>query len=100
MWKRLVVIFAALRGDLKVLWHALKHPQSPGWLKLGVAGLLFYLLLPIDLIPDFIPIIGALDDVIILTFGIKWLLKKLPAQVHSDARVKAGLVSDVVNEAR
>ena len=89
MWKRLVVIFAALRGDLKVLWFALRHPQSPAWLKLGVVGLLFYLLLPIDLIPDFIPIIGWLDDVVILTFGVKWLLKRLPASVLGDARMRA-----------
>jgi uncharacterized membrane protein YkvA (DUF1232 family) len=100
MWKRLAIIFAALRTDLKVLWFALQHAQSPGWLKLGVVGLLFYLLLPIDLIPDFIPVIGAIDDVLILTFGVKWLLKKLPVQVRNEARAKAGLVGDVVNEAR
>jgi uncharacterized membrane protein YkvA (DUF1232 family) len=84
MWKRLAVIWAALRGDLKLLWRALRHPASPGWLKLGVAGLLLYLLFPIDLIPDFIPVLGAVDDVLVLTFGVKWLLKKLPASLRAD----------------
>lgn len=91
MWKRLMVIFAALRTDLKVLWFALQHAQSPGWLKLGVAGLLFYLLLPIDIIPDFIPVIGAIDDIVIITFGVKWLLKKLPADIRAYAHQKAGV---------
>jgi uncharacterized membrane protein YkvA (DUF1232 family) len=83
MYKRLAVIWAALRGDLKLLWRALRHPASPGWLKLGVAGLLLYLLFPIDLIPDFIPFLGAVDDVLILTFGVKWLLKKLPPSLRN-----------------
>jgi uncharacterized membrane protein YkvA (DUF1232 family) len=91
MWKRLTVIFAALRSDLKVLWFALQHPQSPGWLKLGVVGLLGYLLLPIDIIPDFIPVIGYLDDVVIITFGVKWLLKKLPQNIRTQAHEKAGV---------
>jgi uncharacterized membrane protein YkvA (DUF1232 family) len=83
MWKRLAVIWAALRGDLGLLWRALRHPQSPAWLKLGVAALCFYLVSPIDLIPDFIPFLGAVDDVLIVTLGVKWLLKKLPESLRS-----------------
>ncbi len=79
MFKRLALIWAALRGDLRLLWRALRHPQSPGWLKLGVAALLVYLILPVDLIPDVIPLLGAIDDVLIITLGVKWLLKRLPA---------------------
>lgn len=91
MWKRLTVIFAALRGDLKVLWYALRHPAAPGWLKLGVAGLVGYLLLPIDIIPDVIPVIGAIDDIVIITFGVKWLLKRLPQNIRAHAHEKAGM---------
>ena len=82
MWKRLAVIWAAMRGDLSMLWRALRHPQSPAWLKLGVAGLVLYLISPIDLVPDFIPFLGAVDDVLIITLGVKWLLKKLPESVR------------------
>jgi uncharacterized membrane protein YkvA (DUF1232 family) len=85
MWKRLIVIWAALKGDLKLLWHALRHPQAPAWLKLGTAGLVLYLFMPVDFIPDFIPLLGVMDDVAVLAFGLKWLLKKLPAQVRVDA---------------
>ncbi len=88
MWKRLAVIWTALRFDLKLLWRALRHPQSPGWLKLGVAGLCLYLISPIDLVPDFIPFLGAVDDVLIVTFGVKWLLKKLPESVRSAIRIE------------
>ncbi len=83
MYKRLAIIWAALRGDLTMLWRALRHPQSPAWLKLGVAGLCLYLISPIDLVPDFIPFLGAVDDVLVVTLGVKWLLKKLPASVRS-----------------
>ena len=83
MYKRLAIIWAALRGDLTMLWRALRHPQSPAWLKLGVAGLCLYLISPIDLVPDFIPFLGAVDDVLVVTLGVKWLLKKLPASVRN-----------------
>lgn len=83
MYKRLAVIWTALRFDLTLLWRALRHPKSPAWLKLGVVGLVLYLISPIDLIPDFIPFLGAVDDVLVVTLGVKWLLKKLPAAVRS-----------------
>jgi uncharacterized membrane protein YkvA (DUF1232 family) len=89
MWKRLAAVALALRGDLKLLWFALRHPQAPGWLKVGTAALLFYLLLPIDLIPDYLPVIGVVDDIVVLTFGVRWLLKKLPAAIRADAERRA-----------
>jgi uncharacterized membrane protein YkvA (DUF1232 family) len=83
MWKRVAIIWTTLRSDFKLLWRALRHPQSPAWLKLGVVGLGLYLLSPIDLIPDFIPFLGAVDDVLIVTLGVKWLLKNLPESVRN-----------------
>jgi uncharacterized membrane protein YkvA (DUF1232 family) len=88
MWKRLVLIWTALRGDLTELWRALRHPQSPAWLKLGAAALCLYLISPIDLIPDFIPFLGAVDDVLIVTLGVKWLLKKLPESIRNASRAR------------
>ena len=89
MWKRLAVIWAALKGDLRVLWFALRHPQSPAWLKLGVAGGVLYLLMPLDLIPDVIPVIGALDDLVILSLLLRFMLGRLPAEVRADAQRRA-----------
>lgn len=84
MFKRLTFFWTLLRGDARMLWRALRHPQSPGWLKLGVALIALYVASPIDLIPDFIPFFGAVDDVLVVTFGIRWLLSRLPAHVAAD----------------
>jgi uncharacterized membrane protein YkvA (DUF1232 family) len=91
MLKRLSVIWSVVRGDAKVLWHALRHPQAPGWLKLGVAGLVVYLVSPVDLVPDVLPVIGVVDDIVLVPLVIGWLLRKLPASVRADARRRAGL---------
>ena len=103
MWKRLAAIWVLVKSDLKLLWFALKHPQSPGWLKLGVVGLALYFLLPIDLIPDFIPGLGMVDDLVIIPFALNWLLRKLPAHVRSEAERQArggSAADDIVEEVR
>lgn len=89
MWKRLAVIWAALKGDLRLVWFALQNPQSPAWLKLGVAGGLLYLLMPIDLIPDVIPVLGQIDDLVVLTLLLRWMLKMLPPAVRAEAQRRA-----------
>jgi uncharacterized membrane protein YkvA (DUF1232 family) len=86
MWKRLAVWWTLLRGDARTLWFALRHPAAPGWLKLGALGLVAYLLSPIDLIPDWIPVLGVVDDVVVVTLAIRFLLKRLPAEVTGAAR--------------
>ncbi|MEO5698060.1 MAG: YkvA family protein [Burkholderiaceae bacterium] len=84
MFKRISVLWALVKGDARLLWRALRHPLSPGWLKLGVAGLALYVLSPIDLIPDVIPILGVLDDIVIVPLVIRWLLGRLPANLRAD----------------
>ena len=85
MWKRAVVLWRVFRGDARRLWFALRHPAAPLWLKVGTALLVLYVLSPIDLIPDTLPILGWIDDVAIVGFGIRWLLSRLPAQIRDDA---------------
>ena len=79
MWKRLSVIWLAVRGDAKRLWYALGHPESPGWLKAGTVALVLYLVSPIDLIPDFIPVLGWIDDLVIVPMLVSWITSLLPA---------------------
>ncbi|MEP6875349.1 MAG: YkvA family protein, partial [Burkholderiales bacterium] len=74
MFKRLSMLWALVKGDARLLWRALRHPLAPGWLKLGVAGIVLYVLSPIDLIPDVIPIFGVLDDIVVVPLAIRWLL--------------------------
>jgi uncharacterized membrane protein YkvA (DUF1232 family) len=89
MWKRLTTLWVLLRSDAKVLWFALLHPESPGWLKAGTAAVALYLLSPVDFIPDFIPVLGVVDDIILVPAAIRWLLRKLPAHIRSHAERRA-----------
>ncbi|MGE4369655.1 MAG: YkvA family protein [Burkholderiaceae bacterium] len=79
----------ALKRDVMTLWFALKHPQTPWYARAFAAVVTAYALSPIDLIPDFIPILGYLDDLIIVPAGVWLLLRMVPAQVLSDSRAQA-----------
>lgn len=81
MFKRLSLIWTLFRSDARQLWFALRHPQAPGWLKIGTAMIVLYVLSPIDLIPDVLPVIGVVDDLILMPLAIRWLLKRLPADI-------------------
>ena len=84
MLKRLSMLWSLVKGDARLLWRALRHPQSPGWLKLGALGIVLYVLSPIDLIPDVIPVIGLLDDIVLVPLAIRFLLNRLPAHLRAD----------------
>lgn len=87
MWKRLSILWAVVRGDARLLWLALKHPLSPGWLKPAVGLMALYVFSPVDLVPDFIPVLGLMDDVVLLPLAIRFILKRLPQQVRGDIEV-------------
>lgn len=69
---------ARLATHLLALWKLFKHPQTPWPAKLVAIAVLAYALSPIDLIPDFIPVLGLLDDVILLPLGIALAVKLTP----------------------
>jgi uncharacterized membrane protein YkvA (DUF1232 family) len=96
MWKRLSLVWFAVKGDARLLWYALRHPESPTWLKWGTAGVVLYLLSPIDLIPDVIPVLGLMDDLVIVPMAIRWLLKKLPESIRADIERRASGKGDAV----
>jgi len=81
MWKRLTVLWTLVRGDARQLWFALRHPSAPGWLKWGTAAIVLYLVSPIDLVPDALPFIGVVDDLVLVPLAIRWLLRKLPPEI-------------------
>jgi uncharacterized membrane protein YkvA (DUF1232 family) len=79
----------SLKRDVMTLWFVLRHPHTP-WLARALAAILTaYALSPIDLIPDFIPVLGYLDDLIIVPVGIWLLLKIIPEQVLMECRNQA-----------
>jgi len=75
-----------IKRDAMTLWFARSHPGTPWYAKaLGAFGVA-YALSPIDLIPDFIPVLGYLDDVLLLPALIWLAVRMLPPQVLHDAR--------------
>lgn len=84
MWKRLTVLWVLVRGDARRLWYALRHPDAPVWLKPATAMLLLYLVSPLDLIPDALPIIGVVDDLVLLPLVVGWMLSMLPDSLRED----------------
>ena len=77
MLKRMTLLWTVVRGDARQLWIALRHPGAPTWLKVGTALIVLYVLSPIDLMPDVGPVLGWMDDVVLVPFAIRFLLKRL-----------------------
>ena len=78
-----------LKADIYALYLAARDPRTPWYVKLFVAGIVAYALSPIDLIPDFIPVIGYLDDLILLPIAITFAIKLIPHQVLAECRARA-----------
>ncbi len=78
-----------LKTETFALYFAFQDPRTPFHAKALAAFVVAHTLSPIDLIPDFIPILGYLDDLIITPLGLALALKLIPDEVMSDARSKA-----------
>jgi len=59
---------------------------APRWLKIGTVLIVLYLVSPVDLVPDAIPFLGAVDDLVLVPLAIRWLLKRLPPEIASASR--------------
>lgn len=89
MWQALREWAARLKRDTVAIWFACRDRRTPWGTRALALLLVAYALSPIDLIPDFIPIIGYLDELILIPAGLWILLKLVPEQVLSDSRDKA-----------
>jgi uncharacterized membrane protein YkvA (DUF1232 family) len=79
----------ALKEDTYALYLAARDPRVPGPAKLVVVLIVAYALSPIDLIPDFIPVLGYLDDMLLLPIGIALAIKLMPRDVWEDCKNQA-----------
>lgn len=79
----------SLKQNVVALWLAARDPRTPWYARLAAALVAAYALSPIDLIPDFIPILGYLDELIILPLGIWLAIRLVPADVLAEMRAKA-----------
>lgn len=71
------------------LYLASRDPRTPWYARLLVAAIVAYALSPIDLIPDFIPVIGYLDDLLLVPLGILLAIRLIPDEVLADCRKRA-----------
>lgn len=84
----------ALKTETFALYLAARDPQTPWYAKLLVAAIVAYALSPIDLIPDFVPVLGYLDDLILIPLGIALAIKLIPPTVLSQCRARAAAMQD------
>lgn len=79
----------ALKKNISVIYYAGKDPRLPKKLKLLIIFTIGYALSPIDLIPDFIPVLGYLDDLIILPALIVLIVRQIPENIMDDSKKRA-----------
>ncbi|MGH8671433.1 MAG: YkvA family protein [Burkholderiales bacterium] len=90
-WKRRVRV---IKRDIHALYLAYRDPRTPWYAKWVVACVIAYALSPIDLIPDPIPVLGYLDDLILLPLGIILALRLIPSGVMVECRERAQAAID------
>ena len=78
-----------LKRDTLAVWYASLDPRTPRRARVLAVIVAAYAFSPVDLIPDFVPILGYLDDLILIPAGIALTLKMIPPDVMADARLKA-----------
>ena len=78
-----------LKRETYALYLAARHPYTPWYAKLFVGGVVAYAFSPIDLIPDFVPVLGYLDDLILIPLGIVVAIRLVPPEVLAECRARA-----------
>jgi uncharacterized membrane protein YkvA (DUF1232 family) len=86
-----------LKRDVVALWIAARCPRTPMAAKLVAGAVAAYALSPIDLIPDFIPVLGYLDDLVIVPLGIALAIRLIPAAMMAEFRAEAVAVAKPIN---
>ncbi len=92
-WRKAAV---ALKGEALALYFALRHPRTPRAAKVLAAAVVAYAFSPVDLIPDFIPFLGYVDDLVILPLGISMAIRLVPPDVMVECRAQAQRTMDRV----
>ena len=83
-----------IKRDAHTLWIAARDPRTPKAVKLLALLIAAYALSPIDLIPDFIPVIGYLDDLVIVPLGILLVVKLMPPGLIQEYREAAAVAAE------
>ncbi len=86
VWARLKEQGLTIRRDVHALYRASLDPRTPWYVKALAAFIVAYALSPIDLIPDFVPVLGYVDELILLPLSIALLVKLVPPEVMAEHR--------------
>jgi uncharacterized membrane protein YkvA (DUF1232 family) len=78
-----------LKRDVFALYLAYLRPDVPWYAKFVAILVVAYALSPVDLIPDFIPVLGYLDDVILIPLGVMWAVRLIPVHIMEECRKQA-----------
>ncbi len=89
LFRRLTMRAQELKREVYALYLAVRDPRTPWFARAMGVLVVAYALSPIDLIPDFIPVLGLLDDLVLVPAGIAIILKMVPAEVMAEHRARA-----------
>ena len=92
MWESLKQWGRRIKRDVVAVYFAARDPATPCLVRVLALTVAAYALSPIDLIPDFIPVLGYLDDLLIVPLGLIAVIRLLPPEVLTASRAKAGAV--------
>jgi len=84
----------SIKRDVHAVWLAARDPRTPWFAKALALGVAAYAVSPIDLIPDFIPVLGYVDDIIIVPLGIWLVVKLIPPEVMNEHRETAAKATE------
>jgi len=90
-WKRRA---RQLSAQVYALYLALRHPRTPWYAKVFAALIVGYVFSPIDPIPDFIPVVGLLDEIVVVPVGVLIAMKMIPAEVFAECQEEARKVAE------
>ena len=89
MLEKLKARARALKNEAFAIYRAAKDPRTPWYAKALIFFVVAHTFSPIDLIPDFIPVLGLLDELILIPLGIALALRLVPAEAMAEARARA-----------
>lgn len=89
MWLRLITLFNSIKEYVLIMFFAFRHPKTPRYIKrfLMLAGL--YVISPVDFVPDYLPIVGMVDDAVAMPAALYLLTNLLPPGVRRECELSA-----------
>ena len=74
--------WARIFPDLgQLLWRIVRDQRVPTYMRVGLVAVVAYMVLPIDVVPDWVPFAGQLDDIVVLTVGLRSILRRIPQDI-------------------